>query len=124
MLAHIVYDEALFATIQAEVRPIVLEGTENLEQRLEQCPHLEAVFHETCRFIGSSTTMRTVNQPLQLGGKMFQPGYQILIPYRQLHTDEQVYGDNVRQFDHHRFLHNKDLSRSPSFKPFGGGTTY
>ncbi len=124
MLAHIIYDKTLFAAIRAEVCPLVLEGTEDLEQRLEKCPHLEAVFHEASRLIASSTTMRTVTQPLQLGGKLFQPGYKIIVPYRQLHIDEQVYGEDVKQFNYSRFLENKDLRRSPSFKPFGGGNTY
>lgn len=124
MLAHILYDEVLFATIRAEVNPIVKEGTEDFGQKLEQCAHLEAVYHEASRLVASSITTRTVIEPFQLGGKLLHPGCRLLAPYRQLHIDEEVYGNDVRQFNFNRFLKNKDLSRSPSFKPFGGGTTY
>lgn len=45
------------------------------------------------------------------------------MPYRQLHFDEAVFGPQVREFRPERFL-DKDIARSPSFKPFGGGITY
>lgn len=45
------------------------------------------------------------------------------MPYRQLHFDDAVFGPQVREFRPERFL-DKVTSRSPSFKPFGGGITY
>ena len=44
-----------------------------------------------------------------------------MVPYRLLHYDQRVWGDNVSAFDPERFLHRKELARGPSFKPFGGG---
>ena len=46
-----------------------------------------------------------------------------MMPYRQLHFDESVFGLNPESFDPARFLRAKDLSKSPSYKPFGGGST-
>lgn len=57
-------------------------------------------------------------------GKLLSPGKVVLIPCRQLHFDERHFGGNALQFRPERFLEDKDLSRSTSFKPFGGGTTY
>lgn len=46
------------------------------------------------------------------------------MPSRQLHTNENVWGENVRDFDPFRFLKRKGLARHSSFRPFGGGGTY
>jgi cytochrome P450 len=47
-----------------------------------------------------------------------------MMPYRQLHENEEVYGPDVLEFDAERFLKNPGLRRSTSFRPFGGGSTY
>ena len=47
-----------------------------------------------------------------------------MMPYRYLHLEESVFGPESESFNADRFLENQDLSRSPSFKPFGGGSTY
>ena len=46
-----------------------------------------------------------------------------MISARQLHFDQEVFGDDAGQFDQLRFLKNPNLQRSPSFRPFGGGAT-
>ena len=45
------------------------------------------------------------------------------MPYRHLHLDEKSFGVDPKTFDVGRFLNNQDLSRSPNFRPFGGGLT-
>ena len=55
---------------------------------------------------------------------MLWPGSKLLMPYRQLHFDEGVFGSRVEEFDPQRFIENPELGRSQSFKPFGGGVTY
>lgn len=44
------------------------------------------------------------------------------MPYRQMLLDEKVFGSDANVFNHLRFLHNPALAKSPSFRPFGGGT--
>ncbi len=72
----------------------------------------------------SSMSVRNVLEPLTVGGKDLRAGTKVLIPYRQLHFDDKVFGANAAVFDSERFLASKELSRSSSYRPFGGGTTY
>lgn len=44
------------------------------------------------------------------------------MPFRQLHFDEGVFGANIESFNAERFL-NRDLVKSPSWRPFGGAAT-
>ena len=104
-----------------ETGPGVINDTLNIPYLLENCPLLESVFHEILRLKMSSSLMRYVTEPTIVGGKLLRPGCNVMVPYRQLHFSEDVWGDNVYQFDPHRFSKEKKLSRSPSFKPFGGG---
>ena len=46
------------------------------------------------------------------------------MPYRQLHLEEEDFGPETKTFNPDRFLINEGLSRSPSFKPFGGGSKF
>jgi cytochrome P450 len=40
-----------------------------------------------------------------------------------LHINEDAFGVDARTFNPQRFLLNKELNRSSSFRPFSGGTT-
>lgn len=91
---------------------------------MSQCPRLEAVFYEVLRLTAASTTMRKVIAPTEIGGKILRPGYRVLVPYRQLNLNEDVFGPYPNHFDPERFHVNKDLTHHPSFKPFGGGANY
>lgn len=46
------------------------------------------------------------------------------MPYKQLHFEPSVFGANTAAFDPQRFLRNKSLLRSTSWRPFGGAATY
>ena len=91
---------------------------------LSSCPHLDSVFHEVLRLTNSAASIRTVESLTIINGKTLRPGTKVLSPFRQLHFDEKVFGDDAQHFDADRFLKNKDLARSKSYRPFGGGTTY
>ncbi|MCJ1288256.1 hypothetical protein MMC26_007611 [Xylographa opegraphella] len=123
-MAHILFDPGLLVTIRKEVDAVFAEGTANLEARLESCPMLEAVYLEALRLTSASGTIRNVRHTTELGDVTLQQGTNIVVPYRQLHYNETVFGPEPDQFHPERFLHNKELKRSPSFKPFGGGHTY
>jgi len=127
-MAYILFDPTLLAALRAEVDPIFATagpGADNLESRLQNCPLLEAIYLESMRLTASSGTIRAVKQTTDVSAHMtLQPGATIVIPYRELHYNASVFGANAETFDAGRFLHNKDLKRNPSFKPFGGGTTY
>jgi len=124
VLAFMLYDQKLFETISKEVSQSFHDGKPDIEYLLKECPHLESVYMELLRIANMPAGARTVESKVEIGGKELQPGNNLLMPFRQLHTDEDVFGPNAREFDASRFLKNKNLSRSPNFRPFGGATTY
>ena len=125
MMAHILSSPTLVATLQQEVSSVVSEGMDDLEYRLEQqCPRLRAVFLEILRLSTSSSTIRGVMQATNIGDKTLKSGANILIPYRRLHRDPDVFGENAERFEPERFLKDPGLATNPSFRPFGGGKTY
>ena len=110
--------------IRAETAQTIYNNNVNLDRLMNHCPRFEAFFLEVMRLTASTTTMRKIISPTEIGGKILRPGYRILTPYRQLHYNEDVFGDDVGEFDPERFLKNKDLAHHASFKPFGGGVNY
>lgn len=104
--------------------PGSIPQAKELESRLEGCNTLVAIYYEMLRFNTASATVRSVAAPTHLDDVTLGPNSNVLIPYRQLHFDESVFGANAAEFDPGRFLRNPQLSKSPSFRPFGGGTTY
>ena len=123
-MAYIVHDQALLTRIHLEKRELESHDLNDLAGRLENCAQLDAVFHEGLRLTTSSASVRTVVSATELGNKVLRPGGKVLIPYRQLHLNDNAFGGRVREFDPARYLQNKYLSRNPSYRPFGGGTTY
>ena len=61
---------------------------------------------------------------ISIGGKLLQPGGDVLILHRVLHSNENVWGDSAACFDPERFLKNRALGTHQSYRPFGGGSTY
>ena len=125
MISHLLSHRESLAALREEISPVVRVGPCGLEYRLEQqCPRLKAIYLETLRLTASSSTLRGVISTTQIGHQILQRGARVLIPYRQLHMNRDIFGDDADQFNPDRFLLNKDLSRNPSFRPFGGGKTY
>ena len=91
---------------------------------LESCVRLNCLFDEVLRMTNSSSSVRSVVSDTVIGDSVLRTGTKVLIPYRQLHFDEAVFGTDANQFDSERFLRRKGLHASPSYRPFGGGSTY
>ena len=53
--------------------------------------------------------MRNVTAPINIGGKILQGGRNVLMPYRVLHFDPEVWGADASVFDPDRFLRRKEL---------------
>ena len=121
IFAHLLYDRQLLELVRAEVTSGVTDGVLKMEYLTEQCPWLEAVYLEVMRLTAGSSSMRDVTEDTVIGGKTLRKGNKVMIQYRQLHLNKRVWGSNFADFDPARFIRNKDLSRSPSFRPFGGG---
>lgn len=118
------FDPTLYASIKAEITPAVTAGVHGLESRLGECPKMMALYNEILRLTTASASVRTVESDTPLGGVILRKGGKVLLPFRQLHFNEKVFGSNVDQFDPARFLGDGNLQKISSFRPFGGGTTY
>ncbi|KAL8738485.1 MAG: hypothetical protein Q9181_000741 [Wetmoreana brouardii] len=121
ILAHLLHTRTLLDAIRHETSLGVVDGSVDVGYLVENCPQLDGVYHEVLRLYISNSLMRHVTSPTKIGGKTCREGGLVLVPYRLLHLDPHVWGANAAAFDADRFLHNKDLTRSPSYRPFGGG---
>lgn len=98
-------------------------GQLNIKHLCSNSPNLDSIFYEVLRLNNTAAAVRVTSQKTILGGKELHPGSTIVIPFRQLHMNESVWGTDVSQFEPSRFLKKKSWARSPSFRPFGGGAT-
>ena len=121
VLAYLAHNPELLESIRLETVHGINNDRPNVPYLTSQCPKLEAVFLEILRLKMSSSLMRYVTEPTMVGGKLLQKGNNVMVPYRQLHFAEDVWGVNASQFDAERFLKEKSLSKSSSYRPFGGG---
>jgi cytochrome P450 len=126
MMAYLVENPSLYLAIRSEIAPLVskAQSPNELSDYLDRCPQLVALYQETLRVVTSSVSVRNVIARLELGGKLLQPGSRVLIPYRQILMDEEVFGPDAADFDATRFLRNPSLAKNLSFRPFGSGTTH
>lgn len=123
-LAYIFHSPNLFSTLHAETAPSLKEdGSIDVAYLIAKSPHLDSLWLEVLRLMMAGSAIRTVLEPTRIGTKLLMPGYKVMSPFRQLHFDEEVFGKDAGQCNPDRFFHNKDLSRHPSYKPFGGGLT-
>ena len=121
IMAYLLHAPPLLEAIRDETARGITDDTPDIPYLVENCPRLEAIFHEVLRIYTSNSLMRHVTATTRLGGKVLQKGRNVMVPYRLLHYDQSVWGDDVSTFDPERFLRSKELARGPSFKPFGGG---
>lgn len=125
IFSYILYYPKFLHAIREETRA-ACEGRDDVDMThlLERSPTINAVFDEVMRLSNSSSSIRRVDSEVRIGGLKLRKGTNVLIPYRQLHFNEDAFGSDVRVFNPDRFLRNKSLSRSQSYRPFGGGSTY
>jgi cytochrome P450 len=92
-----------------------------LLQNVETCPQVDAIWNETLRLSGWSASVRLVTEDTTIGSKLMRKGNRVLVPHRLLHFEESIFGDGAHEFRPERWK--KQLTRNPSWRPFGGGKT-
>jgi cytochrome P450 len=117
-MAYLLFDPPLFVTIKMEIKSAHCDSLPGLETRLEECPRLMAFYEEVLRLATASASIRTTEADTSLGNVTLRAGGKVLLHFRQLHFNEKVFGDNAGVFNLERFLKNRNLSKSPSFRPF------
>ena len=123
-IAHLLYDSDLMKSIRLEILATMSNGKLNTKALLDECPRFNSLLDEILRLYSNSSSVRFILEDTIIGGKTFRKGNRIMMPYRQLHENDQVYGDDVSKFVPDRFIKDKTLRRSPCFRPFGGGSTW
>ncbi|KAH7304460.1 cytochrome P450 [Stachybotrys elegans] len=123
LIAYILYDKALFESVKAETDAAWSSGQLDIKSLHMNSPNLDAAFNEVLRLKNSAAAVRVATNKSTIGGTTIPAGSMIVMPFRQLHMNEKVWGPNVAEFDPTRFLQRKSWARSSSFRPFGGGST-
>lgn len=112
----------LVESIRKETEPAFRDGNFDGSYVYNSCPRLNSLWLETLRVSATSTTVRNITSNTTVGGKLLSKGSKLFISARQLHFSSD-FDDNIDEFDPDRFIRNPGLSRSPAFRPFGGGAT-
>ena len=121
ILTYVAHDPILLKNIRNETRLGIVDNFPNGTYLVNQCPQLEAVFLEVLRLRMSSSLMRLITEPTEIGGRILRKGNSVMVPYRLLHFSEEAWSPKASQFDPQRFLNDKELAKNPSYRPFGGG---
>ncbi|KAL8877867.1 MAG: hypothetical protein Q9192_008577 [Flavoplaca navasiana] len=123
MIAYILFDPALLDTLRAETKCAVLDGID-VAYLVNSCPHLEALYLKVMRIVNAALSARKSVADTSMGNKIPRKGNTVLIPFQQLHRDKAAFGSDPAPFDPQRFLLDKSLKNSDSYRPFGGGVNY
>ncbi|CAD6574398.1 MAG: hypothetical protein ASARMPRED_006688 [Alectoria sarmentosa] len=124
LIAHLLFNERLLQEVGPEIEAAWKDNALDIKHLCANAPVLDGVFHESLRLNGGAMMSRKVLARTNIGRKVLQPGTNVLIPSRQLHMNEQVWGADCARFDAGRFVENKTLLRHSSYRPFGGGVSY
>jgi len=113
----------LIDAVRKETEPALRGETPDLQYLDNSCPQLGAIWDEAMRLGSLGLSVRHVANEVIIGNKVLRKGNRVMMPFRQLHFDEKVFGAGVEEFQSQRFLKTPSLEKSPSFRPFGGGIT-
>lgn len=117
-------DRQIYDTVRQEVNASWKSEQLDIKSLCANAPILDATFHECLRLKAGAMMGRKVQAPTRIGNKLLKPGASVLIPSRQLHSNENVWGPNYRNLDVTRFAENKGLLKHSSYRPFGGGVSF
>jgi cytochrome P450 len=126
-VVHLLFETELLNVIKEEMRPAWDNqgtGSLDMEYLLDKCPLLSSFYEEVLRMTVDSVGARVVTKKTTIGTKILYPGRKVLMPFRQGHFDPEFLGQDAAIFNPRRFYDNKKLSRSTSWKPFGGGLAW
>lgn len=131
VIYHIFSDPEVLKDCRKEVSRAVKHGSDDtstidLTVILNSCPVLMSTFRETFRYHGMANSVRVVSEDHMLDGKyLLKKGGLVMMSAKAQHTNPDVWGENVGEFYHKRFLKQAGGKRpSPlAFRGFGGGTT-
>ncbi len=119
-------EEVLRAVSVAENKDETQVCTIDAKSIKNSCPTLISTFQEVFRVHGMANSVRIANEDHLLDGKyLIKKGGMVMMPARVQHHLKEVWGEDVDDFDHRRFIRKPGEPRpNPvAFRGFGGGTT-
>jgi Cytochrome P450 len=125
MIAYILHTDGLLEAIREETKSaFAAEGDKiDVHYLSQQCPILDGVWNETIRMSAYSASVRYVTEDTLVGNKILRQGHRVMVPYRQLHFNAEVFGEEINRFKADRFVKDGSLIRKSTWRPFGGGQT-
>ncbi|KAL2203085.1 cytochrome P450 [Sarocladium strictum] len=128
-------DPELLTLVRSEVdatfaKSKELHGDDHLSIGLIQdgCPTLVAVYRECLRLGSENFSVRLVKEDVMLNDQYYlKKGGVVQIAGGAMHLDKTIWGDDVAEFNHRRFLgiskSNGSNFHPAAFRSFGGGKT-
>lgn len=139
LLIYIYSSPSLLADIRAEVQHLLshqdtqTDTTDSVDAEQRQldvtqiqsnCPLLYSTWQEVLRVVSVVTTSRCVVEDTYIGDEiLLKKGGIVQIPTGALHTDQNLWGLDVNEFDPHRFMKSRQAQHPAAYRPFGGGST-
>jgi cytochrome P450 len=95
---------------------------------LNSCPILLSTYHEVFRYHGMANSVRVVSEDHMLDNRyLVKKGSLIMMSARAQHSNPTIWGENVNEFYHKRFIKQQGAAgrrlNPVAFRGFGGGTT-
>lgn len=127
-------DPTLLESVRQEIKAAMIasreqSGPDSLSIFIvrDKCPTLSAVFRESLRIGSENFSVRLIKEDTMLADKYFlKKGAVVQISGGVIHSDKSIWGEDVEQFNHSRFLGQKARSggfHPAAFRGFGGGKT-
>jgi hypothetical protein len=129
VLWHIISDIAILEECRSELQSLCKIDDKSviidITEVKTSCPLLLSTLQEVLRFHGAGTSVRIVQEDHLLDGKyLLKKGATLMIPGPVQYSERTIYGDNVDNFDHKRFVRTNTKRLNPvGFRGFGGGST-
>ncbi|KAH8600689.1 cytochrome P450 [Bisporella sp. PMI_857] len=130
LIYHVFSDPIVLEEVRDELSKIVVEEPGghkiDLSDIKTSCPILLSTLQEVLRFHSIGTSVRVVMEDHILDGKyLLKKGGTVMIPGAVQHSYPSIWGENVAEFNHRRFVRSTNNKRpNPiAFRSFGGGTT-
>ncbi|EED20043.1 cytochrome P450, putative [Talaromyces stipitatus ATCC 10500] len=123
IIAHLVYNPSLLEAIRIEVTPAITKGEVDHQYLSKDCILLDSLYADVLRATMSSPMVRDITETTTIGGKKLRKGNRIMVSYRQLHLNTDVWGPTPELVQPDRFLRDKSLKTNNSYRPWGGGST-
>ena len=129
VLWHVISDAAALEGCRDELWRFCKVDDANVTIDITQvntsCPILLSTLREVMRFHGIGISVRAVQEDHLLDHKYFlKKGSTLMIPGSVQHSSKAVYGENVQEFNHKRFVRTDGKRLNPvGFRGFGGGAT-